>query len=123
QIDFGNYRDDVAAGVAVESDGKVDDVGSTGTGLDQDSWMAKYDTLGHRDRTFASGVGYMRINWGGVDLVNHVLVEPTTNKIVLVGSSANVASGGGFVVARYNSNGTPDTTFNGTGYFKSSPGL
>jgi uncharacterized delta-60 repeat protein len=122
-LNFGNSRDDIATGVAVQSDDKIVVVGTTGTGLDQDIWMAKYDTLGHRDRTFAGGVGYQRLNWGGVDLVNHVLVEPTTNKIVLVGSSANLATGGGFVVVRYNSNGTPDTTFNGTGYFKSSPGM
>lgn len=44
------------------------------------------------------------------------VITQTDGKIVLLGSAGPSGFTGGYVVARYNSDGTLDTSFNGTGY-------
>lgn len=84
--------------VALQSDGKILVLGSV---------LVRYNTDGTVDNTFGSA-GQVTTNFFRRNLV----VQPD-QKIIIVGQSAtfNGITGGGFVVARLNPNGTPDGTF------------
>ena len=77
--------------------------------------VARYKADGTLDMTF-NGTGKVTTAIGtGADIGQAVAVQ-SDGKIVVVGSAYNVSvSNDDFAVARYNSNGTLDTTFNGTG--------
>jgi uncharacterized delta-60 repeat protein len=84
--------------VALQSDGKILVLGSV---------LVRYNPDGTVDTTFGSA-GQVTTNFFKRNLV----VQPD-QKIIIVGQSAtfNGVTGGGFVVARLNPNGTPDGTF------------
>jgi uncharacterized delta-60 repeat protein len=67
---------------------------------------------GDLDSTFGVG-GKLTLNFGGGDRVSHMAITPD-GRIVVVGFTDAVGSGD-YAVARFNSNGTPDTSFNSTG--------
>jgi len=94
----------VEAFVAFQPDGKIIIAGSnnTGTGL---SGIARLDTDGLPDTTFGENA-FLSTTFKPIS----VAIQ-TDGKIVIAGSSAIP----GFLVARYNINGSPDNSFNGTG--------
>jgi uncharacterized delta-60 repeat protein len=110
----------------VQPDGKVVQVGSEVPGTASSGSMVamvRYNVDGTRDASFGTsgvvttGIG-QTINGTYGDHVSAVALDPSTGKIVVVGQAyptKNVLSYG-FMVARYNPNGTLDTTFNHTGY-------
>ncbi|HYU56948.1 MAG TPA: delta-60 repeat domain-containing protein, partial [Actinomycetota bacterium] len=96
---------DSANGVALQPDGKIVVVGRTGVG---DFGVVRLNTNGSLDSSF-SGDG--KVGTPGLGAAQDVAV--VGGKIVVVGGAS--PSPGDFVVARYTSTGSPDTTFSQDG--------
>jgi uncharacterized delta-60 repeat protein len=101
--DFGSF--DQANGVALQADGKIVVVGFTGGG---DFALARYNSNGSLDTSF-SGDGKQTTDFGGNDQAKAVGVQ-ADGKIVVAGTG-----GPGGALARYNPNGSLDTSFSGDG--------
>ncbi len=111
--DFGG--DDGASGVAIQADGEIVAVGA-GRGPNQfsDFALARYDPDGSLDTSF-SGDGRQTTDFGGVDWASGVALQ-TDGKIVVVGRAIGRLGGASdFALARYNPNGSLDTSFSGDG--------
>ncbi len=112
-------RDDEAAGVALQSDGKVVVVGRTGFGSpfgnSFDFAVARYNPNGSLDTSFA-GDGKQTASFGESDVAKGVAVQGD-GKIVAVGNNCNgnPDTTCDFALARFNPNGSLDTTFSGDG--------
>jgi len=109
---FGSYDSEVYA-VIVQSDGKIVAAGYANNGTDKDFALARYNADGSLDFAFDSdgkvtapvGSGD---DWGwGVDL-------QADSKIVVAGRSYN-GSNWDFSLARFNTNGSIDSTFDSDG--------
>lgn len=98
----------VAFGVAIQSDGKIVAVGFAEPG---DFVVVRYNTNGSLDTTF-NGTGIATLDFfGAFDQANAVVIQ-STGKIVVVGSASDATiSFTNFAIARFNTNGTLDTTF------------
>ena len=105
--DFG--ASDGAHGVAIQADGKIVAVGEGSVGLT----LARYNPNGTLDTSF-SGDGKQTLGGFGSDATSDVALQ-TSGKIVAVGTTFNNATGSDFGVARFNGNGTLDTSFSGDG--------
>ncbi len=115
---------DGATGVAIQADGKIIVVGQTniygnGGGVGYFG-IIRYNPDGSPDTTFGTnGNGTVTKNFSGfIDGANGVLIQPD-GKILVAGGTNFGAAGGGsgnIVVLRYNSNGSLDDTFNGSGF-------
>jgi uncharacterized delta-60 repeat protein len=103
---------DTAYSVAVQSDGRVVAAGYSLTGTSGDFAVVRYNTDGTLDPSF-NGTGKVITDIGASDLAHSVALQPD-GKIVAAGNSGT-GSDGAFAVARYNTNGTLDTSFGGTG--------
>jgi uncharacterized delta-60 repeat protein len=104
--DFG--RSDQATGVALQANGKIVVVGTAGTATGEDVALARYNPNGSLDTSF-SGDGTRRTDFGGTSDATGVAIQGN-GKIVVVGGT-----GSDFAIARYNPNGSLDTTFSGDG--------
>lgn len=106
--DLGNGWESIT-GIALQSDGKiVVSANSNGSaGRSGNFIVARYTASGALDTTFG-GVGYVITDFGAIDNTSDLAIQ-ADNKIVVVGSSGN-----SIAAARYNPNGTLDTSF-GTG--------
>jgi uncharacterized delta-60 repeat protein len=112
-VDFGGNVDN-AGGVAVQPDGKIVSAGSSRQGVDVNFGVARNNADGTPDASF-SGDGRQTTNFGGGDIASAVALQPD-GKIVVAGfSQQGLASRLVFALARYNSDGTPDSSFAGTG--------
>ncbi len=110
--------EDGARAVAVQADGKIVAVGYVDSGNgNYDFAVARYNTDGSLDTTFdGDGIAITAISADGRDEA-HAIVIQTDGQIVVAGVTSNTTTGTDFVVARYNSsNGSLDTSFNGSGY-------
>ncbi|WFP52110.1 cadherin domain-containing protein [Methylomonas sp. EFPC3] len=95
---------------AVQSDGKILVAGSYGN----DFMLMRFNSNGSVDTSFGtSGVVTTDFS-GGSDTARSMVVQ-ADGKIVLAGQAYNSTTYADFAVARYNSNGSLDTSFNGTG--------
>ncbi len=106
---------DLLKGLAVQSDGKILAVGSTGSNTfsGKDYAMVRYNANGTLDNTFGNG-GIVVNSFTTVDFFSESAVAvavQSDGKIVVLGATDSK-----FIVARYLSNGTLDTTFNTTGF-------
>ena len=106
---------DVARSVAVQSDGKIIMVGDSTLSGNTDFAIFRSDSAGNElDTTFGSN-GKIITNFGGNDYARSVVVQ-SDGKILVAGNSITPATGiSDFVLARYNKDGTLDTTFDGDG--------
>jgi len=96
----------IAHAVVVQSDGKIVAAGSSGT----DFALIRYNANGTLDTTFSGdGIVVTSVS-GGDDTIRAMALQPSDGKIVVAGESS-----GDFVVARYNTNGTLDTSFGNSG--------
>jgi uncharacterized delta-60 repeat protein len=82
---------------------------TTGT---NDIFFARLNANGSIDKTFG-GTGVVRKSWGGDDVLSEISAK-SDGKIVVIGTS-DYKGTDDMVVARYNADGSPDTTFNGSG--------
>ena len=105
---------DDAHAVAIESGGKIVVAGSTGTLTASNFALARYNPNGSLDTSF-SGDGKQITGFGAEtnDRANGVALQGD-GKIVVAGSTSSFG-GSDFALARYNLNGTLDTTFSGDG--------
>ena len=112
RTDFGGAGDQ-AAGVVLQADGKIVAVGGGGAG--GDFALARYNPNGSLDTSF-SGDGKQTTDFGGDD-DQAAGVALQSGKVVAVGFVGCTCSvtGQKFVLARYNPNGTLDTSFSGDG--------
>ncbi len=104
-----------AAAIARQSDGRLVVGGNVFAGGSLGYALARYNIDGALDPTF-DGDGTVTTAFPGFNGISHVVIQPD-GKIV--------ASGGGtagFTLARYNSNGSLDTTFDGDGKVETGPG-
>lgn len=109
-----SQQSDIAQGIAIQPDGKIVVVGDSGVDLLRHSALARYNPDGSLDTTFGSGGRVLITLDAGGDLLDSVAIQPD-GKIVVGGAlnqnNANLA----FLVARFNSNGTLDTSFGNGG--------
>ncbi len=109
--DIGGDTADSAFGGVVQPDGKIVAAGGTlVVGQKGDFALVRYNTDGSLDTTFDSD-GKVITDFGGAEESRAVALDGS--KIVAVGRS-NVSGSDDFALARYNADGSLDTTF-GTG--------
>jgi uncharacterized delta-60 repeat protein len=100
---------DWARGVAVQTDGKIVAVGASNQSGASDFGVVRYNTDGSLDMSF-DGDGKVTTDFAGrTDLAVDVKIQ-ADGKIVVVGGSGEY-----FALARYNPDGSLDTTFDGDG--------
>jgi uncharacterized delta-60 repeat protein len=104
-------------GVAVHTNGKIIAAGSSSFGTTIDDFaVVRYNPNGSLDATF-SGDGKLITDFGGVDTASDVVLQPD-GKILVSGSVCKDVGDRvlcDVALARYNGNGTLDTTFSGDG--------
>ena len=104
--------DDRAYALALQSDGKLVVAGTSSNGSNDDFALVRYNADGSLDTTF-DGDGKVTTPIGpGDDRAYGLAIEQ--GKLVAAGASWN-GSDDDFAVARYNADGSPDTTFDGDG--------
>lgn len=110
--DFGS--DDGAAAVAIQFNGKIVVVGTTGTGNAANAALARYNDDGSLDNTFGTGGRVVTpFSAALADGLSAVAIQDD-GKIVVAGSATinrGAYSDSDFLVARYNVNGSLDNTF------------
>jgi uncharacterized delta-60 repeat protein len=118
-VGFSNSQ---ALGVKLQADGKIVVAGNA-EGMDGagDVFVARYKTNGTLDTTFA-GLGYTRFDIDGASTVTNEaafdLEIQTDGKIVVAGREflQSDTATQNILVARFNPNGTPDTSFGNGGH-------
>src|SRR5215468_1231231 len=110
--DLGSPYEEVTA-VALQPDGKIVVAGGAVLGLFNDFVLVRYNTNGALDTTFGTG-GKVTTNLAGVSAQAYSVAVQRDGKIVVAGG-ANVNGGYDFALARYNINGTLDTSFGSGG--------
>jgi uncharacterized delta-60 repeat protein len=116
--DFG--ATDYGRALAVQSNGKILVAGFSGSGPltfppSQDFALARYNADGSLDASF-SGDGMLTTDFAGWSSHGEGVAVQSDGKIVVAGGAIDTGSGiFDFAVARYNSNGTLDTSFSGDG--------
>jgi uncharacterized delta-60 repeat protein len=99
--------------VVVQPDGKILTAGQGFSfSLGYGSAIYRYNADGTRDNSF-DGDGRVYIHFGNDDLLSSMALQPD-GKIVVAGK-AQIGSSYDFSVMRFNSNGSPDTSFDGDG--------
>jgi uncharacterized delta-60 repeat protein len=98
--------------VAIQTDGKVVVAGSGYNGSRIDFTIFRYNTDGSPDNSF-NGTGKTVTQIGDSSYANELAIQ-TDGRIVVVGSSRN-NSRDNFALVRYNTDGSLDTSLNGTG--------
>src|SRR5262249_6508072 len=107
---FGAFNNDQAQAIAVQSDGKIVVVGSGGS-TGNDFEVVRYNPNGSLDTSFGSG-GKVTTDFAGRGDAAQAVVIQSDGKIVVVGSAyMGSTTGTDFALARYNSNGSLDTSF------------
>jgi uncharacterized delta-60 repeat protein len=104
--------DDAAHALAVQPDGKLVAAGDTRINGQLVVALARYNPNGSLDTSF-NGTGKVTTAIGGSSAA-HALVLRSDGKLVIAGTGTN-GSQFLFALARYNPNGSLDTSFNGTG--------
>ncbi len=105
---------DAAYSVTIQADGKIVAAGSSYNGTDNDFVVIRYNTNGTLDTSFSS-TGKVITQVGVGDAVANSVGIQSDGKIVAAGYCVSEANGGDFAVVRYNTDGSLDTSFNGSG--------
>lgn len=110
--DFGDF--DEAGGVSIQADGKIVAAGSAVSLTGFDFALARYNSNGSLDITF-DGDGLVTLDFDAATDEARAVAIQADGKILAAGLA--VLSGGNaeFGVARYNSTGSLDTSFDGDG--------
>lgn len=109
-VDFPNDID-VAATVIVQADGKLI-VGRENDAVDDDFSVLRFNVDGSLDTSF-DGDGHTSLDYPGIKGTTHVVLQQADGKIVAAGESRNTSGSDGtaFGLARYNGDGSVDTSF------------
>ena len=108
-VDHINQGSTFYTSTAIQNDGKILAAGYTWNGSNYDFALARYNTDGSLDNTF-SGDGKQTTDFDSTDDKATAIIIQNDGKI-LVGGSAGDNSG----LARYNTDGSPDISFDGDG--------
>lgn len=118
QTDLGGYE--MSRSIALQPDGKIVAAGATYTGADAyDFAVLRYNADGTLDPSFGNG-GVVTTDFGGgvdsYDAATSIAVQPD-GKIIVAGGVFQPSGGTGedFGMARYNSDGTLDSSFGDNG--------
>jgi uncharacterized delta-60 repeat protein len=107
--------DDAAAAVATQSDGKIVAAGWSNNGVDNDFAVVRYKTNGSLNSCCFGTGGAVTTDFGsGNDVANAVVIKASNGKIIVAGRAYN-GTDDDFALARYNPDGSLDTTFDGDG--------
>ena len=106
-------KDDYAAAVAIQADGKIVAAGSSHNGSDFDIALVRYKEDGAIDSTFGIN-GRVTTDIGGNDDNGAALAIQPDNRIVVAGTTNNGFSNS-MAVVRYNPNGVMDSSFGNGG--------
>jgi uncharacterized delta-60 repeat protein len=102
-----------AQGVAVQSDGKIVAVGFVNTGTNTDFAVARYLPTGQLDTTFGNA-GLVVTDFMNLDDTATAVAVQSGGPILVAGYSNN-GNNTDFSLARYNANGSLDTSFGNSG--------
>jgi len=119
-IGFGSGRNDYASDLAIAAGGKLVVVGcSCDSSFDNCNFaIARFNPNGSLDTTFSAD-GKVTTDFGGYDDGDSIVIQ-SNGKIVVAGYS-EVAGDSSFALARYNTNGSLDTTFSADGKVLTNP--
>ena len=120
--DVGSSSWDAAHDLVVQPDGKLLAVGESSASGTYDFALVRYNTNGSLDTSFGTGGKVTTpISASNTDIANAVALQ-SNGRIIVAGQTRTGGTGGfggssyyDIALARYNSNGTLDTSFNGTG--------
>lgn len=104
---------DVAFGVAIQTDGRIVSAGLATVGGNFDFALTRHTSAGVLDTSFDTDGRQTTLFGAGDDVAQAVAIQ-SDGKIVVAGYSWNGVDND-FAVARYNSDGSLDTTFSGDG--------
>lgn len=107
---IGTSADDEAFAVAVQPDGKIIAAGITGPPYD--FALVRYNTDGSPDSTFGTGGKVVTSFGSGSDLAASIAIQ-RDGKIIAAGSTEGATQN--FALARYNTDGSLDSTFGAGG--------
>jgi uncharacterized delta-60 repeat protein len=101
-------------GMALQPDGSVVVTGfyQYTNGTPQDTFLLRYTAAGVLDSTFGNN-GIVVFDAGGSDVGYSVAIQPSDDKILVAGDTS--LTNGSTFVARFQTNGMPDTTFGSNG--------
>jgi uncharacterized delta-60 repeat protein len=105
--------DGVAHDVAVQSDGKIVVAGYTYSGSNNDFAVVRYNADGSLDTSFGAG-GKVITDFGSAGDHGYSLALQSDGKIVVAGGTGAVGAYS-LALARYNTDGSLDTSFDGDG--------
>jgi uncharacterized delta-60 repeat protein len=113
RVAFSFHNLDAAKAVAIQSDGKIVAAGYEGSGNGVNFLVARFDANGSLDPTFGFG-GYNVVDFaGGADYGWAMALAPD-QKIVVAGTAFDGVNNV-YGIARFNTDGTLDNTFDGDG--------
>ena len=107
-------RGDFATNVAIQVDGKIVVVGAAQWGKDPKFVLLRYNPDGTLDTSF-SGDGKVTTNFTRLEDAAWAVVIQSDGRIFAAGDAGFGTGNSRFAVARYNADGTLDTTFGGDG--------
>jgi uncharacterized delta-60 repeat protein len=116
----GSYSD-AASSVALQADGKIVVAGWANSGQGNDFAVARYNVDGSLDTSFG-GDGAVTAVIGSRDDMPYFLAIQKDGKIVLAGQSLDSSRYSQIALARFNPDGTLDTSFDGDGRITTSMG-
>ncbi len=96
--------------MAIQSDGKIVVAGGSGSTFA----LARYNANGSLDTTF-DGDGKLTTTFGGTSSAAYGVAIQSDGKIVAAGYSLSATNNQDFALARYNTDGSLDTSFDGDG--------
>jgi uncharacterized delta-60 repeat protein len=112
------HLNDQANAVRLQADGKIVVAGQTYTGFDLDIAVTRYNTDGSLDATFGTGGKVVTAidRAAGYNEVANAMAIQNDGKIVVTGTAQNASNTNtDFLIARYNTDLSPDTTFGTAG--------
>ncbi len=110
-----------AYAIAVQPDEKIVLAGQMWSSSDSDFALVRYNNDGSLDTGFG-GNGIVTTDFGTHATGNAVVIQPTDGKIIVAGESGNTDNKS-ITLARYNSDGSLDTTFDSDGKVITSLGI
>ena len=118
--DIGTYAK--AWAVAIQADGKIVIGGRSGTMFQSDFTLVRYNPNGSLDTSFGTG-GIVITSFGAFSQIEDVAIR-SDGKIVVTGDAPGFGASTSlsiFTVARYNTDGSLDATFDGDGVSQAVP--
>ena len=111
---FGSGSDN-GNSLVIQSNGKIVVAGTAWNGLKYDFALGRYNANGTLDTSF-NGTGKVTTTFGNIEDVGSSILAQSDGKLMVAGySRSGDGSSYDIALARYNPNGTLDTTFHGNG--------